>query len=280
MSTYYYTKEEIPNSVNTFERLSQWIEEKTERVRADLRTVFDDLVKQGVLVQDRDYLSGPIGSLGFFNDHLEKSKFHQNPVLSMTTRDLVDEFRNQVMIRFAEITYSHVHEISQSYPGLRLRVSMCPNPAGDIDFNPAGDIDFFLSRGNGVEFPSEVFWEAQDDHCKYPGVFERVEVIREAFRSCLKQDVFSSGLHRIDIARRISLDQKVIYPKFLREIAENRAHDIVAAQDWTADEIVTLTMEFINEFGSDQLRTIDYAEFMENRAEAGNDMNAEMPEGP
>ena len=274
MSQHYYTNEPIPNSVNTFERLAHWIEKKTERVRTDLRTMFDDLVEQGEIAEDRDYLSGPIGSLGFFNDHLEKSKLHQNPVLSMATLDLVDEFRQQVMIRFAGVTCSHVHEISQTYPGLQLRVEMGINMCPDS----AGDIDFFLSRGNGVKFRSEMFQEAQGDNCEYPGVFERVEVIREAFKSCLKQDVFPSMSHRIDIAHRIFLNRKEICPEFLREIMENRVHDIVAAQSWTADEIVSLTLEFINEFSSDQLRAIDYAEFMESRAEARNDMDAEMPE--
>ena len=183
----------LPDTVNTFGQLSRWLANEVEQVRTDLRAMFDDLVKQGVFAQDRDYLSGPIGSLNFFDDQLRKSGTYRSEALFLKTFDLVNEMRHKTINRFAEITQSHIQEIGQTYPGLELRVSMFP----------ADNLYFSLSM-NGVDFRSEREMKTRYDDYGHPGVSDRIEEIRKTFRSFLKQNAFPANSNRNKFALLVS----------------------------------------------------------------------------
>ena len=195
----------LPDTINTFGQLFRWLANEVEQVRTELRAMFDDLVKQGVFAQDRDYLSGHIGSLDFFDDQLRKSETYRNEALFMATFDLVNEIRHKTISRFAEITQSHIQEIGQTYPGLELRVSMFP----------ADDLYFSLFM-NGVGFRSEREMKTRYDDYGHPGVSDRIEEIRKTFRFFLKQNVFPANSKRNKFILLVS-DGTVESPRFLQK---------------------------------------------------------------
>ena len=267
----------IPVSVNTFGRLTEWIEKEAEQIRRDLRCMFDDLVEKEALAQNRDYLTGPIDSLNFFDDHLGKSKAHENKAIFLASHDLVHQIRNKVSDRFAEITQSHVQEIARTYPDLELR--------GSIYYKD----DIFVSLfKDGLKIYSQkdlktghhgnafTFGREQIDQ-SYPGVIARIDEIGNAFRFCQEHDAFSVNPHMMTVMTLIAPDGTMESPRFPQEhpqeqhIARNRADD-----GFDGESLEDVYREFIDSFGM----TEAFEKFRKERVQREHDMDAELSKGP
>ena len=261
----------IPVSVSTFGRLTEWLKKEVEQVRVDLRCLFDDLVKQGVLANNRDYLSGSIGSLDFFDDHLKKSNAYKNKVLFLASHDQVHEIKNKLINRFIEITQSHVQEVALTYPGLELR--------GSIYFKD--DVFVSLFKDGMSILSSNDLKTGHHDHTQrmmdldreYPGVLARIEEMRNAFRFYQEQNAFPVKPHRINVTTRIVPNETVESPQFPQEqhIARNRTDG--GFDDDLPEDIYR---EFIDSFGM----TEAFEKFRAERAQRKHDVDTELSEGP
>ena len=274
------TDRSLPDTVNTFNRLTLCLEDEIELVRFALKEMYNDIMEKQRFIPDLDFLSGPVDSLDSLVDRLGKlPERHGKSALVENACFRFDWLGTEMIQRIVAITQSHIQEIAQMHPGLDLQVRIDCKSGVYFDLFENGE-KVFRDIRDGTSFldvdPERDQWGADFFHIRerkcleeldmaYPEVSGRIGEILGTYMSCRKKGIFSNTDYSTRLKTRVFPDGTVKNAEFPQGKHATRMPEPTGEmkeEKWTGTE-----------HGRTRINDV-------NQVKTGHDVDEELPEGP